>query len=184
MPPQECTANCTRSKPDSLRAPTRSLPAQASMVDDVWELSQRDRASTNDVGGESIFLPTALSQVHLRRQSKQAHPCPMSAPQSLFFRVVAVCHFERVSQPCYFGKRWMGSNCALWSEGRSRWLCPPRYGNCTSEANLRVLRFNFPERHKRRNSPVLLAHCHHLSSKWAWWVAIYLPLLAIRQLGY
>ena len=31
------------------------------MVDDVWELSQRDRASTNDVGGESIFLPTALS---------------------------------------------------------------------------------------------------------------------------
>ena len=68
MPPQECTANCTRSKPDSLRAPTRSLPAQASMVDDVWELSQRDR------GGESIFLPNSLSQVHLRRQSKQAHP--------------------------------------------------------------------------------------------------------------
>ena len=32
--------------------------------------------------------------------------------------------------------------------GRSRWLCPPRYGNCTSKANLRVLRFNFPERHK------------------------------------
>ena len=44
------------------------------------------------------------------------------------------------------------------SEGRSRWLwlCPPRYGNCTSEANLRVLRFNFPERHKRRSSLVLL----------------------------
>ena len=44
----------------------------------------------------------------------------------------------------------MGSNCALWwSEGRSRWLCPPRYGNCTSEANLRVLRFNFSERHRK-----------------------------------
>ena len=184
MPPQECTANCTRSKPDSLRAPTRSLPAQASMVDDVWELSQRDRASTNDVGGESIFLPTSLSQVHLRRQSRQAHPCPMSAPQSLFFRVVAVCHFERVSQPCYFGKRWMGSNCALWSVGTITMGLPTRYGNCTSEANLRVLRFNFPERHKRRNS---LECCCSLPSsffKMAWWVAIYLPLLAIRQLGY
>ena len=95
------------------------------MVDDVWELSQRDRASTNDVGGESIFLPIALSQVHLRRQSKQAHPCPMSAPQSLFFRVAAVCHFERVSQPCYFGKRWMGSNCALWSVGRTITMALP-----------------------------------------------------------
>ena len=167
-----------------LRALTRSLTAQASMVDDVWELSQRDRASTNDVGGESIFLPTALSQVHLRRQSKQAHPCPMSAPQSLSFRVAAVCHFERVSQPCYFGKRWMGSNCALWSVGTITMGLPTRYGNCTSEANLRVLRFNFPERHKRRTRwcLVLLAHCHHLSSKWACWVAIYLPLLAIRQL--
>ena len=66
----------------SLCAPTRSLPAPTAMDGRRCLGIVTTRALTNDVGGESIFLPNSLSQVHLRRQSKQAHPCPMSAPSS------------------------------------------------------------------------------------------------------
>ena len=152
MPPQECTANCTRSKPDSLRAPTRSLPAQTTRDDDeVWELSLRTHRRTTSVA-KAFFLPTALSQVHLRWQSEHG-----STPVSLLPRHSGVSF--RVSAPAnrvISGKGGWGQIVPCGRQGRSRWLCPPRYGNCTSEANLRVLRFNFSERHKKRNSPVLL----------------------------
>ena len=62
------------------------------------------------------------------------------------------------------------------SARRDTAIAPPRQiCGCSDSISRRDIEKGFPG---------AAAHCHHLSSKWARRVAIYLPLLAIRQLGY
>ena len=171
----------------SLCAPTRSLPAPTAMDGRRCLGIVTTRAWTNDVGGESIFLPNSLSQVHLRRQWKQAQPCPMSAPSSSSSSVPRRGGVSfRVSAPTVlFREKVDGVKLCLvvgrkgdhdGSARRDTAIAPPRQiCGCSDSISRRDIEKGFPG---------AAAHCHHLSSKWARRVAIYLPLLAIRQLGY
>ena len=114
------------------------------------------------VGGESIFL-SALLQVHRRRDGEAERraggreagphrPSPSRRRSVPLLPRGGRCgvSFRVSSEPCYFGKRWIdGVKLCVSDDRDGRRPCDTarRGGNCTSEANLRVLRFNFSERH-------------------------------------
>ena len=165
----------------SLCALTRSLPAPTAMDGRRCLGIVTTRALTNDVGGESIFLLTALCRCISGGSRSKRTPVRCPPPVLPLLPRRGGVSF-RVSAPTVLFREKVDGVKLCLVVGRAITMAL-RYGNCTSEANLRVLRFNFSERHRKGNSGAV-THSHHLSSKWAWWVAIYLPLLAIRQLGY
>ena len=93
-------------------------------------------------GGESIFLSAPLLQVHRRRDSpgegatatgggRAGVWTPLQLPLSIslpFFFLPRRGVSFRVSEPCYFGERWMGSNCVfrMITMAAATAIAPPR----------------------------------------------------------
>ena len=134
MPPQECKPQAAISEPASL-----SLVGLRRRHD-VWELSPRSRwrahrrwrkhfSFGSSFAGASAERLSGRGSNRDRRRAGVWTPLqlPLSISLPFFFLPRRGVSF-RVSEPCYFGERWMGSNCVfrMITMAAATAIAPPR----------------------------------------------------------
>ena len=183
MPPQECTANCTRSKPDSLselrlggcqpkhRWSTMSGNCHYARIDERrrWRKHFSPDCSLAGASPAAVEASAPLSDVR-----PSVPLLPRRGGVSFRAGEPTVLFREKVDgvKLCLV----VGREDHDGSASRDTAIAPPRQiCGCSDSISRRDI---------KKELSGAAAHCHHLSSKWAWSGAIYRPLLAIRQLGY